>query len=106
MTSTSYKLMRRQVFYEEMKQAMNYIKCGEVVIIAMGDFNANVGCGEHLDITGQFGPGSRNERGSTLLQFCEGNNMMIGTTNCQYPNRRLYTWRSPGDIYRIKSTSS
>ena len=41
-----------------MKQAMSYVKCGEVVI-AMGDFNAKVGCGEHLDITGQFGLGSR-----------------------------------------------
>ena len=59
-----------EVFYEEMKQAMIYVKCGEVVI-AMGDFNAKVGCGEHLDITGQFGLGSRNERGSRLVQFCE-----------------------------------
>ena len=48
-----------QVVYEEMKQAISYVKCGEVVI-AMGDFNAKVGCGDHLDITGQFGPGSRN----------------------------------------------
>ncbi len=39
---------------------------GEVVI-AMGDSHAKVGCGEHLDITGQFGLGSRNERGSRLL---------------------------------------
>ena len=78
----------------------------EVVIIAMGDFNAKVGCGEHLDITGQVRLGSRNERGSTLLQFCEGNNMMIANTYFQYPNRRLYTWRSPGDIYRFTATSS
>ena len=32
-----------EVFYEEMKLAMSYIKCGEVVI-AMGYFNAKVGC--------------------------------------------------------------
>ena len=89
-----------EVFYEEMKQAMSYVKCGEAVI-AMGDFNAQVGYGEHLDITGQFGLGSRNERGSRLLQFCEENNMMIANTYFQHPKRRLYiTWRSPGDIYR------
>ena len=62
-----------EVFYEEMKQAMSYVKCGEVVI-AMGD-NAKDGYGEHQDITGQFGLGSRNERGSRLLHFCEENNM-------------------------------
>ena len=58
-----------------------------------------VGCGEHLDITGKFGLGSRNERGSRLLQFCEENNMMIANTYFQHPKRRLYTWRYPGDIY-------
>ena len=62
-----------------MKQAMSYIQCGEVVI-DMGYFNAKVGCGEHLDITGQFGLGSRYERGSRLLPFCEENNMMIANT--------------------------
>ena len=51
-----------QVFYEEMKQAMSYKKCGEVVI-AMGD-------------------------------------LMIANTYFQHPKRRLYTRRSPGDIYR------
>ena len=90
-----------EVFYEEMKQAMSYVKCGEVVI-AMGDFNAKVVCGEHLDITGQFGLGSRNDSGSRLLQFYEENNMMIANTYYQHPKRRLYTWRSPGDIYRNK----
>ena len=43
----------------------------------MGDFNVKVGCGEHLDITGQFGDGSRNERGSRLSQFSEENNKMV-----------------------------
>ena len=108
MTSISYKLNaptsdhsddETEVFCEEMKQAMSYVKCGEVVI-AMGDFNAKVGYGEHLDITRRFGLGSRNERGSRLLQFCEENNMMIANTYFQHPKRRLYTWRSPGDIYR------
>ena len=82
-----------------MKQAISYVKCGEV-LIAMGDFNAKVGCGEHLDITGQFGPGSRNERGSRLFQFCEENNMMIANTYFQHSKRILYTWRSPGDNCR------
>ena len=75
---------------EEIKQAMSYIKCGEVVI-AMGDFNAKVGCGEHLDITGQFGLGSRNKKGSAILQFCE-ENMMTANIYFQHTMRRLYTW--------------
>ena len=82
---------------------MRYVKYGEVVI-AMGDFNAKVGCGEHLFwiLLDNFGLGSRNERGSRLLQFCEENNMMIANTYFQLLKRRLYTWRSPGDIYRNK----
>ena len=28
--------------------------------------------------------------------------MMIANTYFQHPKRRLYTWRSPGDIYRNK----
>ena len=87
------------VFYEEMKQAMRYVKCGEVVI-GMGDFNTKVGCGEHLDITGQFCLGCRNERGSRRLQFCEENNMMIANTYFQHQKCILYTCISPGDIYR------
>ena len=86
-----------EVFYEDMKQAMSYIKCGEI-LIAMGDFNAKVGCGEHLDIIGQCGLGSRNERESRLLQFCE-ENMMISNTYCIHGEvRETFT--------EIKSTSS
>ena len=53
-----------------MKQAMSYVKYGEVVI-AIGDCNAKVGCEEHLDITGQFGIGSRNERAVDLCCFAK-----------------------------------
>ena len=91
-----------EVFYEEMKQAMSYVKCGEVVI-AMGDFNAKVGYGEHLDIIGQFGLGSRNERGSRLLQFCEENNMIIANT---YQSADCIRGEVRETFTEIKSTSS
>ena len=34
------------------------------------------------------------------MQLCEENNMMIANTYFQHTKRRLYTWRSQGDICR------
>ena len=86
-------------FYDDMKNAMKYVKCGEVVIV-MGDFNAKVGSEKHTNIVGKYGLGSRNDRGRRLIQFCEEYNLMITNTWFQHPKRRLYTWKSPGDLYR------
>jgi hypothetical protein len=46
---------------------------------------------------GAYGLGSRNERGTRLLQFCGENSMCVTNTFFKLPPRRLYTWKSPAD---------
>ena len=86
-------------FYEEAQQAIKHVKSGEILCI-MGDMNAKVGTTPHDTIVGSFGLGERNDRGDRLIQFCEQNQLMIANTWFQQPPRKLYTWKSPGDITR------
>ena len=44
--------------------------------------------------------GDRNERGERLLEYVMDKDLCIANTNFQQPARRLYTWKSPGDMYR------
>ena len=66
----------------------------------MGDMNAKVGKGKFDNIMGDHGIHSRNERGDRLIQFYSEEQLNIKNTFFEHPNRRLYTWKSPGDIRR------
>ena len=66
----------------------------------MGDLNAKVGNERYQYIVGIHGLGRRNERGERLIQFCQENKLIIANTWFQQPVRKLYTWKSPGDISR------
>ena len=66
----------------------------------MGDLNAKVGKEGQNPTTGKFGLGEINERGRRLVDFCTENNLIITNTFYQHHPRNLYTWKSPGDIYR------
>ena len=46
------------------------------------------------------GLGDGNGRGERLIQFCERNNLVVTNTFFQHPPRKLYTWKSPGDVTR------
>ena len=46
------------------------------------------------------GLGRRNEKGERLIQFCQENKLIIANTGFQQPVRKLYIWKSPGDISR------
>ena len=46
------------------------------------------------------GLGRGNERGERLIQFCQENKLIIANTWFKPPVRKLYTWKSPGDISR------
>ena len=46
------------------------------------------------------GIGNRNERGEGLIEFCQNNNLIITNTWFQHYPRKIYTWKSPGDIAR------
>lgn len=85
-----------QQFYSDIKQLIKATKKNEVNIV-MGDFNAKIGKGKVEDIVGNYGLGVRNDRGDLLLQFCQEENLMIANTWFQLPDRRLYTWKAPGD---------
>ena len=80
--------------------------------IIIGDFSANVGKGAVENIMGNYGLGTRNDRGDRLIQFFQETYNVIMNTYFKLPARRLYTYRWPAannqkkidyilDIYRI-----
>uniref|UniRef100_A0A8D8R613 Craniofacial development protein 2 n=1 Tax=Cacopsylla melanoneura TaxID=428564 RepID=A0A8D8R613_9HEMI len=87
--------------YEEIQILLDQTKVDENVIL-MGDFNARVGRGEELPYVGQYGLGDRNERGDRLVELCAKNNLVITNTWFKHHERRIYTWKSPGDKYRTQ----
>lgn len=87
------------LFYEEIETGLQSVKSTDILIV-MGDLNAKVGKGKYKDIVGDYGLGSRNERGNRLIEFCVQHELMISNTWFQHPKRRLYTWKSPGDSSR------
>ena len=59
------------------------------------DWNAKVGSQETPGVTGNFGLGVQNEARQRLIEFCQGNTLVIANTLFQQHKRRLYTWTSP-----------
>jgi hypothetical protein len=86
-------------FYNDIENVMKYTKSGEINIV-MGDWNAKVGEQQEYPVTGKFGLGDRNDRGQRLVDFCWTAKLVVTNTLFEHPNRRLYTWKSPGDIHR------
>lgn len=84
-----------KTFYKELRQVLSYTRKNENTII-LGDFNAKVGRGRVEKIVGEYGLGERNDRGDTLVQFCQEENFIITNTWFKLPARRLYTWQAPG----------
>ena len=64
------------------------------------DWNAKVGSQETPGITGKFGLGVQNEAGQRLIEFCQGNALVIANTLFQQHTRRLYSWTSPVGQYQ------
>ena len=64
------------------------------IIFIIGDWNAKVGSQETPGVTGKFGLGVQNEAGQRLIEFCQGNALIIANTLFQQHKRRLYTWTS------------
>ena len=65
-----------------------------------GDWNAKVGSQETPGVTGKFGIGVQNEAGQRVIEFCQGNILVIANTLFQQHNRRLYTRTSPDGQHR------
>ena len=88
-----------ETFYQQIQNAMKYAKSDEIICV-MGDLNAKVGNEIHTNVIGKYGLGKRNDRGERLIQFCQQNKLFVTNTWFQQPPRKLYTWKSPGDIIR------
>ena len=86
-------------FYENLQEVLKQVKSTDVLLI-LGDFNAKVGTTAMSTCLGKYGLGKTNERGETLINFCERTKLTIVNTQFKQPSRKLYTCKSPGDIRR------
>ena len=81
-------------FYEDLQDLLELTPPKDVIFI-IGDWNAKVGSQETPGVPGKFGLGIRNEAEQRLIEFCQGNALLIANTLFQQHKRRLYTWTSP-----------
>ena len=64
-------------FYEDLQELLELTPQKDVLFI-IGDWNAKVGSQETPGVTGKFGLGVWNEAGQRLIEFCQGNTLVIG----------------------------
>lgn len=88
--------------YEQAEELMNLTEDKSNVVL-MGDFNACVGSSEsNQECVGKFGLTHTNTRGERLREFCEQYDMIITNTMYEVPDRRKYTWTTPGNRERYQ----
>ena len=85
-------------FYEDLQDLLELTPQKDVLLI-IRDWNAKVGSQETPGVTGRFGLGIQNEAGQRLIEFCQGNALVIANTLFQQHKRRLYTWTSSDGQY-------
>ena len=81
-------------FYEDIQDILELTPKKDVLFI-IRDWNAKVGSQEIPGVTGKFDLGVQNEAGKKIIEFCQGNALVIANTLFQQHKRRLYTWTSP-----------
>ena len=81
-------------FYEDLQDLLELTPQKDVLFI-IGDWNAKVGSQEIPGVTGKLGLGVQNEAGQRLIEFCQGNALVIANTLFQQHKRRLHKWTSP-----------
>ena len=80
-------------FYQDLQDLLELTPPKEVLFI-IGDWNAKVGSQETPGVTGKYGLGVQSEAGQRLIEFYQGNALVIANTPFQQHKRRLYTWTS------------
>lgn len=88
-----------EIFYEDLTKAHNL---ADETILVIGDFNAKIGhpqAHEHL-ILGQYGYGTRNQRGERLLQYANEYKLSIMNTYFKKKQSQRWTWSSPDNKIR------
>src|SRR5713101_5189949 len=90
-------------FYNNLSNMVELTPNKDILVI-QGDFNAKIGKMKENELNsqniGRFGLGSRNQNGERMLDFCIQHEFVVMNTCFEQPNRRLYTWVSPGGKYR------
>ena len=87
-------------FCEDLRDLLEVTPEKDVLFI-IGDWNAKVGSQETPGVTGKLGLRVQNEAGQRLIEFCQGNTLVIANTLFQQHKRRVYyTWTSPDGQHR------
>jgi len=84
-------------FYQVLSQAVKQVPNGDM-LLAMGDFNANVGKRELSAMSsavGLYGLGETDKAGEQLEDFCLEHELALANTMFKQHPGRLYTWTSP-----------
>ena len=74
-------------FYEDIQDLLELTPKKDVLFI-IGVWNAKVGSQETPGVTGKFGIGVQNEARQRLIEFCQGNTLVIANTLFQEHKRR------------------
>ena len=74
----------------------------KIVLFIIGDWNVKVGSQEMPGVTGKLGLGIQTEAGQRLIEFYQGNALVIANTLFQQHKRTLYTWTSPDGQHRTQ----
>ena len=73
-------------FYEDLQGLLELTSKKDVLFI-IGYWNAKVGSQETPGVTDKFGLGVQNEAGQRLIEFCQGNALVIENTLLRQPKR-------------------
>ena len=92
-------------FYEDLQDLLELAPKRDILLI-IGDWNAKAGRQEIPGVTGKFGLGMCSEAGQRLIEFCQGNTLVIANTLFQQHKKRLYTWTLHMTITRWSTLKS
>jgi exonuclease III len=98
MPTSEYEDDEVEELYDTIEEILEENGKGETNTIIMGEWNSVVGDKAHHNTVGPYGLGRSNQRGQMLIDFCERNGLVITSTWLKKSKRRLYTWKSPGDM--------
>ncbi|XP_042879838.1 craniofacial development protein 2-like [Penaeus japonicus] len=87
-------------FYQDLEQTIKE-KAKKDILIIQGDWNAKIGYKESTGwegTIGDFGVGTRNERGIMLLEFAKRHHLVVANTLHNHKLSRRTTWHSPDGV--------
>jgi len=102
MPTTSHDKEEIELMYGKIEELLDRETKGRDYTIIMGDWNAVVGEKREGNIVGDYGLGTRNQRGDQLVEFCQRRRMYISNTWFKQEKRRRYTWTKPGNTGRYQ----